>query len=214
MMSIISTISSQITSNIFSKLDTTNQGYLNKSEFVSALSQLSSDETSETESDAVFSKIDTDGDGKITKSELSVGVENLLSQLQSSDLQNMKKGAPPSGMEGMPPPPLPPESADSEGVTQEQATEIASSTSDSNLSSLMQTISENFDAADTNQDGKVSQEEAMTYVSNTSSSATSNETASNDTYSEESIVQNMIQELVKAYGFNDSTITASLSASA
>lgn len=212
-MSIISTISSQITSNIFSKLDTKSQGYLNKTEFVSALSQLGTENASETESDAVFSKIDTDGDGKITKSELSAGVESLLSQLQSSDLQNMKKGGPPPDMEGMPPPP-PPESASSEGVTLEQATEIASSTSDYNLSSLMQTISENFDAADTNQDGKVSQEEAMTYVSNTSSSATSTETASNHTYNEDSIVQKMIQELVKAYGFNDSTITASLSTSA
>ncbi len=210
-MSIISTISSQITSNIFSKIDTGNQGYLEKSDLTSALSGLSNDD--DTSAEEVFNQIDTDGDGKITKSELSAGVETLLSQLETGSFNNIKEGTPPpppNGMGGMPPPP-PPEASESEGVTEEEAAEIAASSTDSNLSSLMQTISENFEAADADGDGKVSREEAMAYVQDSGMSNDATKTASSNTSTQDALIQNMIAELVKSYGF-DTESSSSLSA--
>ncbi|MGV3583313.1 MAG: EF-hand domain-containing protein [Methylophilus sp.] len=203
----ISNISTQITNNIFSKIDSNNQGYIDKSGLSSALSKISS-ESNENNTDDVFNNMDTDGDGKLTKSELSKGIESLLSQLQSNSLQSSQGGMermqpPPEGMDGMPPPP--PKGEDG-GVTQEQANEIASSTDDSKLADIMKTISENFEAADANQDGKVSAQEAMTYQQK--STTESNSTLAS--VQENNGVNNAIQQLIKAYGFDDGSSSSLL----
>jgi Ca2+-binding EF-hand superfamily protein len=193
----ISSISSQITNNIFSKIDTNNQGYIDKSGLSSALSNINGS-SNETDTEDVFNNMDVDGDGKLTKSELTKGIENLLSQLQSSAMRPQSKEhmpPPPEGMEGMPPPPPIDEN---NGVTQEQASEIASNSDDTNLASLMSTISENFEAADTNQDGKVSAQEAMAFQKSADKSEQQS-TPSNANYS----AQNIIQQLIKAYGFDN-----------
>ncbi|MDX1913958.1 MAG: EF-hand domain-containing protein [Methylophilus sp.] len=207
----ISNMSSQITNNIFSKIDTKNQGYIEKSDLTSALSKLNGD-GAETNTDDVFNSMDTDSDGKLTKSELSKGIESLLSQLQSNALQSSQGDMngmppPPEGMKGMPPPPPP--MGEDEGVTKDQATEIASSTDDTNLASLMKTVSENFEAADVNQDGKVSAQEAMAYQEKADSSKSSSSTSSAN-----NSVSNIMEQLIKAYGFSNSTNSSSLSISA
>lgn len=87
----LSSVSSQITNNIFSKLDTSNQGTIDATSLSKALSESADDQASDEVSDLV-SSIDTDGDSKISKSELTKGIENLFSQLQSAS--NQAGGAP------------------------------------------------------------------------------------------------------------------------
>ncbi len=207
-MTSISNISTQITNNIFSKIDTNNLGYIDKTDLTSALSKINGS-NSESDSNEVFNNMDTDGDGKLTKSELSKGIESLLSQLQSNAFQSSQGGM--GGTDGMPPPPPPKDGGTNgdNGVTQDQASEIASSSDDSKLASLMKTVSENFEAADSNEDGKVSAQEAMAYQqkseaagNTTSSSSTS---ATSDYAQANNSANNIIQQLIKAYGFNESS---------
>lgn len=172
MISILPSNASQIASSLFSKLDTKNQGFIEKSDLQAAFSTLDSSSSSDTSSvDEIFSSLDSDQDGKITKSEMTTGIENLVgqlnSQLNSSRVQN-----------GMPPPPPP--AGDDQGFTKDELSSIASKTDDSNLSSLMSSIAANFDKADTNGDGKVDAKEAMAYkqASDSSSSTASTDTSS------------------------------------
>ncbi len=159
----ISNISSQITQNIFSKLDTEDQGYLSQEVLSSAFGSLNSD-AADSDAESLVSSIDTDSDGQITKSELSKGVENLLSQLSGS-----QQRPPMQGQGGMPPPPPPGGAGEEgsgelgEGVTAEQAAEIAASTDDERLAEIMTEISDNFDEVDTDEDGVVSREEGMAF---------------------------------------------------
>jgi Ca2+-binding EF-hand superfamily protein len=204
----ISSISSQITNNIFSKIDTNNKGYIDKSGLSTALSNINGS-SNEANTEDVFNNMDVDGDGKLTKSELTKGIENLLSQLQNSALRPESKEhmpPPPESMEGMPLPPI----DENDGVTQEQASEIASNSDDTHLASLMSNISENFEAADTNQDGKVSAQEAMAYQKGADKSDQQS-TPSDASFG----AQNVIQQLIKAYGFDnepDSSLLGSVTA--
>ena len=137
---------------LFSRIDTSNKGYIDKDDLVSAFSSLTS--SSETSASDVFSQLDSDSDGKITESEFSSALEALNSQYDASRMQGAM----------MPPPPPP---ADDKGFTEEELTsqleEIGDT--DSGRSTLISSILENFDAADTNQDGTVSNAEAMAYAS-------------------------------------------------
>lgn len=221
MISSVST--SQIASSLFSKLDTKSQGYIEKTDLESAFSSISSDSSSNV--DDLFSALDSDSDGKITKDEMTSGIDNLLSGLNSQfDSMRMQGGMGGSGgPQGMPPPPKGGEGQEDTGLTKDEMTSIASSTDDSKLSSLMTDISENFEAADTNQDGKVTMQEAMAYKeskdkasggSSDSSQATgassSNSSSSNSAMSQ---ITRQIQQLISAYGLNESS-SSSMSYSA
>lgn len=200
----IGSISSQISSNIFSKLDTSKQGYIDATTLSSALSGSSDSEVSD-----LVSSMDSDGDNKITQSELSKGVESLFNQLQSAS--NQASGAqgmpppPPNGQGGMPPPPPP--GGDDEGLTKDQMDEMAYNTDDSNLKELLTTVSSNFDEADADGDGKVTRDEAMAYKE--SQSGNSKATAS----SENSALE-QIAKLVKSYGLDTDSNTSELSVAA
>lgn len=172
--------SSSAVENLFSQLDTTGKGYLEKSDLSTAFSQISSSSTSSTSSasvDDVFARLDSDSDGKVTEDELSSGLDALASELDAQFNQMRMSGA-------MPPPP-PPSDSDT-GFTQDelesQLSEIGSS--DSKRSDLLNKIIANFDTADTNSDGKVSFAEAQAYdqsTSSTSSTSASSTTASAST---------------------------------
>ena len=165
--------SSSAVENLFSQLDTTGKGYLEKSDLSTAFSQISSSSTSSTSSasvDDVFVKLDSDSDGKVTEDELSSGLDALASELDAQFNQMRMSGA-------MPPPP--PSDSDT-GFTQDelesQLSEIGSS--DSQRSDLLNKIVANFDTADTNSDGKVSFAEAQAYdQSKSSTSSTSSSTS-------------------------------------
>ena len=165
--------------------------------------------------DEVFKQLDANTDGKVTKQEMSDSLTKLAEQLDSQ-FNSMRT----SGMGGMPPPPPPPQGSDSAGFTkdelQSQLDEIGSS--DSKRSSLISNIVSNFDEADTDGDGKVSMQEAMSYdqANQTSSSAS---TKSGSATNSEASVMMKIMQLVQAYGgfgqdSNEASSTGTLSVSA
>ena len=232
--------SSKMAEDLFAQLDTTGKGYIEKSDLASALSALSSgtsstssvSSTSSTSSvssavssdssasvDDVFAKFDSDSDGKVTESELASGLESLASALDGQFNSMRMNGA-------MPPPPPP---QNDEGFTQDELTQqlsdlSSSSTTDSARSELLSKIVANFDAADTNSDGKVSNAEAMAYEKSTSSSTSSSVTASASSSSESSsssssdssdlAILKRVMDLMQSYASGNSTTASTLSVSA
>ncbi|MFB0936044.1 MAG: EF-hand domain-containing protein [Propionivibrio sp.] len=185
---------SSAASYLFSKIDTSNKGYIEKEDLVSAFSSLTS--ASDTSASDVFSQLDSDSDGKVTESEFSSALEALNGQYNQSRMQG-----------AMPPPPPPP--ADDAGFTEDELTsqleEIGDT--DSARSTLIGSILENFDAADTDGDGKVSRTEAMAYAeSNDIATSTSGDkTAASESKAgsasvSEAQVYQQIMELMRAYG--------------
>ena len=104
----------RMASNVFSKLDTKGQGFIEESDLQSALSQLSSASASSTESDsaALFKALDGDSDGKVTESEFSSSMQKLADALDNQAFGSRMAGA-------MPPPPPPPQGDDA-GFTQDE----------------------------------------------------------------------------------------------
>ena len=211
--------SEQMASDLFSKLDTSGKGYIQESDLETALSGLSSSSSSTSGSSSsaseIFSQLDTDGDGKVTKAEMTSSFEKLAEELDNQFDQSRMQSA----MGNMPPPPP----QDDAGFTQEelesQLSEIG--TTDSQRSSLISKVVENFDAADTNSDGKVSFQEAKAYDESTnsstssstsSSSASSSDSSSASTETSDAKVFRQLMELLRAYGDGSQSATGSLSA--
>ena len=160
---------STMAEELFSKLDSSGKGYIEESDLASALSSLASNSSTSGSSSAsdIFTQLDSDSDGKVTQDELSTGLAKLAESL-NSQFDQMRMGG------GMPPPP-PPSDASGEsdsGFTKDELTaqldEIGST--DTQRASLISSIVENFDAADSNSDGKVTAAEAMSYAQSASSS--------------------------------------------
>jgi hypothetical protein len=115
-------------------------------------------------------------------------------------------------MKGAMPPPPPPAGAENDtGFTEEELTsqleEIGST--DSARSSLISSILDNFDAADTNEDGTVSNVEAMAYAQNNGISTATDDASSSaaglkSERSERSVsdakVFRQLVELMRSYG--------------
>jgi Ca2+-binding EF-hand superfamily protein len=160
MSTAISSVSSTSwVSSLFTKIDTKNQGYIDKSELQSALSQISSD-SSTTSVDKIFSKLDADKDGKITKQEMSDGMQKLAEELDNQFNQSRVNGT----------------SGEDTGFTKAELTSMIEEIGDTDTkrTALMQSIVDNFETADTDGDGKVSNNEAMSYdqsVNGTSSAS-------------------------------------------
>lgn len=196
---------SKMAENLFSKLDTQNKGYLDTADFANALQGLSSktstsstttastsgtgltasstNTSSSVSADQVLSALDTNGDGKVTKDEMSSNLKKMAAELDSQfNAMRMAQAGGQAG--GMPPPP--PRDSDRDGdndagMSKDQLTQVASTTTDSKLAALTSKMASNFDAADTNGDGKVSRTEAMTYdqkTQSTSSTASTSKTTS------------------------------------
>ena len=228
---------SKMAENLFSKLDTQNKGYLDTADFANALQGLSSKtSTSSTttastsgtgltasstntntsvSADQVLSALDTNGDGKVTKDEMSSNLKKMAAELDSQfNAMRMAQAGGQAG--GMPPPP--PRESDRDrdndaGMSKDQLTQVASTTTDSKLAALTSKMASNFDAADTNGDGKVSRTEAMTYdqkTQSTSSTASTSKTTSTaatstdsttatDSSKSETLVFKRILDLMKQY---------------
>lgn len=196
----------QMMSRLFTQLDTKNQGYLEKSDLASAFSQISGSSDSSGVDD-VFAALDSDSDGKVSESEFSSTLTKLQEALDSQFNQMRLQGGGghggQQGMGGMPPPPPP---GDGAGFSKEelssQLEEIGSG--DSERSSLIANIVSNFEAADSDGDGKVSFTEAMAYDQSSqadSTSSTASDTAGNSTASAaDAQVMMKIMQLMHAYG--------------
>lgn len=206
-----------VAGDIFSKLDTKGQGYLQLSDFKNAFASIGSDSTSSSSSSSVeevFAQIDADSNGKVTQDELASKLQELADTLDSQFNQSRVAG-------GMPPPPPPP-SGEDQGLTEDEMTAMASdaTSSDTNLASLLSTVVSNFDAADTDGDGRVTFKEAQAYAqknessSSTSESSTSTATSTSNTASADtsSAVMRRILDLVRAYGLGEEGSTSNSSA--
>lgn len=197
--------------DLFAKLDTSGKGYIEQSDLTSALSSTSSTSTEGTASASeIFSQLDSDGDGKVTQDELKTSIQKLAESLDSQfDAMRMQGG--------MQPPPPPPSESDA-GFTEEELTdqlaEIGST--DSARASLISNVVNNFDAADTNEDGKVSFQEAIAYDKanpTSSSSSTTDSTSSTDSATSTTSVASsdktdaqvfrQLMELLRTYGDAD-----------
>ncbi|MBI4996324.1 MAG: EF-hand domain-containing protein [Rhodocyclales bacterium] len=204
--------SSKLAEELFAQIDTTGKGYIEKSDLESAFQQVSS--TTGASSDELFTSLDSDGDGKVTRDEMSSGLKSLMDSLDSQ-FQSMRMNQAMGGMGSMPPPPPPENDA---GFTKEelqsQLDEIGSS--DSNRSSLISKVIENFDTADADGDGKVSFKEAMAYQQSTEAASAdaasaAGSSSSGSTGDAELMLQ--IMKLAQAYGLfgqeqESSTISA------
>ena len=171
--------------NLFSKLDTTNKGYLEKSDLQSALSQPSGSDSGPANIDEIFKRLDSNGDGKLTKSEMTSGTA------QAGNVG----GTPPTG--GMPPP----------GAAGANAASVTSSTDASSSTKA-------YEPADANQDGKVSEQERMAFAlakqDKESPSRTSPTLPGSDAR-----VMKQIMDLMHAYtSFNSSSNSSGLSVTA
>ena len=190
---------------LFSKLDTSGKGYIQESDLESALSGLTSSSSTsfsqETSSASeIFSQLDSDGDGKVTQDEMTSSLTKLAQSLDTQFDQSRMQGAMP------PPPPSDSDAGFTKDELSSQLSEIGST--DSARSSLISKVVENFDKADTNQDGKVSFTEAMAYdqsstatsSSSTSSSSSSSSDSQSGTQSTDAKIFRQIMELMRSYG--------------
>ena len=91
--------------SVFSKLDTRNQGYIEKTDLQDALSKVGGNGKGSggaVDVDDTFSALDGDSDGKVTKSELTEAMTKLSDQLNAQfDASRVGRGGPPP--EGPPP---------------------------------------------------------------------------------------------------------------
>src|SRR5574343_78371 len=170
--------STQMFSQLFSRLDSKGRVSLEKADFQSAFQSLTSESSSsDTSVDDVFSALDSDSDGKVTESEFSSTLSRLQEELDAQfgqmRMQGGGHGHGPQGMGGGMPPP-PPSGENDSGFTQDelqsQLDEIGST--DNKRASLISNIVANFEDADADGDGKVTRQEAMAYDQSQSSSST------------------------------------------
>lgn len=205
----------EMASDLFSKLDSSGKGYIQESDLESALSAIigsssssSTDSTGTASASEIFSQLDSDGDGKVTEVEMTSGFQKLAEALDSQFEQSRMQGA-------MPPPPQ-----NDAGFTKDELTEQLSEigSSDSERSSFISNVVENFDAADTNSDGKVTFQEAMAYnesssssssaSSSSSSSSTSSSSSSTSSQVTDAQVFRQLMDLLRTYDSgNDATKT-------
>ena len=159
-----SSLSSKFAEALLTSLDSDSSGSVDSTEFSSAALELANGDESVVND--VFSSLDSNKDGSISLDELT----SILSA-QST----MASGGMP------PPPPSAPQGKEDNGKTKDELTAMASdvSSSDSNLASLLSSVVENFDAADTNGDGKVTAAEAMAYQRSSQETSASGTDASN-----------------------------------
>ena len=196
--------------DLFTRLDTSEKGYIQASDLESALAGLKSTSSTQSASD-IFSQLDSDSDGKVTKDELSTSIKKMAEELDSQFNQMRMQG-------GMPPPPPPTGAQESDsGFTKDELTSQLSEigSSDSTRSSLITKVVENFEKADTNGDGKVSFQEAMAYDQSTktssstdsSSSSTSSSSTASSTAKTDAQVFRQLMELLRTYGDNEGRST-------
>ena len=184
--SISSSTVSDWSNALFSKLDTKQQGYIEKSDIEAAFAKTggagASGDTSA--ADQLFAQLDGNQDGKVTKSELTTAIGKVADQLNAQfDQARVAKG----GGKGAPPPP-------GAGTAGAAPTGGTASTSTYNA------------AADTNNDGIVSAAEAAAYAKLLASGAdTSSQPA------DAGLTKEQLSEKLQSLGSADSRRAGALS---
>ncbi len=138
----------------FKKIDSTNKGYITESDLASAIVQFSPEGMRLSQTDAqsmakdAFTKMDANADGKVTSAEF-----------KDAAPKNSPHGGPPGGRPSGPQPGPPPAGGPG-GPSGAKGGAASSST-------------QNYDPADTNQDGTVSEVERLAYASKQLTATTS-----------------------------------------
>lgn len=193
-----------LSQDLFASLDSDNSNGIDSTEFSTAARAMAGETSGSTSSSDVFGSLDSNGDGVISQDELTSAL--------SASAQNGAMMPPPPG--GMPPPPPSSDTSSNgdTGYTKEELTAMSgeATSTDGNLSALMGKLAKNFDAADTNGDGKVSASEARAYQeSKTSSSgqsaSASSATGSSNTASASDFEQMLLQRIISYYSSNSAT---------
>ena len=161
---------------------------------------------------------DANGDGTVSAKEAQAYAASQASSdtssTSSADAQLMQMLA-----GGMPPPPPQEGGQGNQGFTKDQLTSMSKdlSSTDSERSKVMSDVAANFDAADTNGDGKVSGSEARAFEDskNASGSGSSTDTSSTSSASnaDAQFMKQMVQ-LLKSYGFDQTAENSGFSTSA
>jgi Ca2+-binding EF-hand superfamily protein len=186
--------------DLFSQIDTSGKGYIDKTDLENAFQRLPS--SSSTSADQVFLSLDSNSDGKITKQEMLDGIKELAAALDTQ-FQRMRMSNAMGGMAAMPPP-LGNDVGFTKDQLQSQLNEIGST--DSKRSRLLSNIIQNFNAADTNGDGKVSFAEAMAYDQSSSTGSAKTSTDTSTTVSDAQLMLKIIQ-LSHAYGRQSAAVS-------
>lgn len=194
-------------SQLFSKIDSKRQGYIEKSDLASIFQSISGSGDDSSVED-LFSMLDSDSDGKVTEREFSTTLSKLQQQLEDQFGQMRMQ----QGMQGMPPPPPQNDEGFTQDELQAQLEEIGDT--DSQRASLISNIVSNFEAADTDGDGKVSFAEAMAYDKSqqgggSDSATTSASTTVSGESSQYDAVSRILQ-LLQAYSRPDDSNISSL----
>ncbi|RQO37281.1 hypothetical protein DBR37_03585 [Herminiimonas sp. KBW02] len=154
---------SKIASDLFARVDSKNQGYIDTAELQATLEQAANGQSGASSEVAQFlSKIDADNDGKITKQELTDGVKQLADQLDAQfDSARVSRAG-----KGMSPPP-PPSSDDifasldskNQGYLDKESLQAAFDANSSDTEANAAKVEEIFKALDVDGDSKISKEE-------------------------------------------------------
>jgi Ca2+-binding EF-hand superfamily protein len=194
----------QLAEQLFSKLDSNGQGYIEKSDLKNAFDKTASTASnSQTNVDDLFSTLDGDQDGKVSKQEFSDALQKVAEQLDSQ-MMDKRLGRSSAGM-----PPPPPDAGPS--LSKDELTSMASEigSSDSAAASSLNELINNFDKADSDGDGKVSFKESQAYQQSTAATAATASTASSASDSSSNtasssdandIIMKQIMKLMQAYG--------------
>ncbi|HEY9101412.1 EF-hand domain-containing protein [Chitinimonas sp.] len=182
---------------MFKKLDGDGDGSVSEAEFAELAKN--APKLPDGVSAPSFSDFDSDGDGKLTQSEFSEGSKKLEEQLHSQfESMRAQGGQGMQGAQGAPsgPPPGPPPGGEGQGLDKDTISSLAQSTSSANptASAKLTDLAENFDAADANQDGKVSIEELLAYEEKKQESDTGSTSTTTD--SKKTSLQDRLQALV------------------
>jgi hypothetical protein len=177
MVASVSNSSSSISNwadSIYSKLDTRNQGYIEKTDLQDALAKVSGNGNGgqPVDVDSTFSALDGDSDGKITKSELTDAMTKLSDQLNAQfDASRAGRGGP-HGAHGPHGGGHAGGDGDGDGgSSSSSSTDAASGTSGTSSASTASTASTDYiAAADTDGDGTVSDAEQSAYEKKAASS--------------------------------------------
>ncbi|MFZ6771870.1 EF-hand domain-containing protein [Undibacterium sp. SXout7W] len=208
---------SKISSNTNSTTSTTSTNNTSSTSSKSNSSATSNTTDSSTVSN-LFKTLDSNSDGKVTKDEFSSGLKKLSDALES---QFNARRTSSNGGGQMPPPPDGATGtggaggAGDAGLSQSQLSDLATkvSNTDSAAGSSLSTVAKNFDAADTNQDGKVSLKETLAYlekVASTSGTSTQS-TSSNDTSSSTAVASTGSTSNTSSSGTSSSSSTSTSS---
>ncbi|WP_337879788.1 EF-hand domain-containing protein [Rheinheimera sp.] len=139
-----------------------------------------------------FDEADSNSDGKVTMDEARAYQETQ----DTSSAQMTPPPPPPGGMQGQ----------EDTGKTADELSAMLEETDSSDpMASMLQSLIDNFDAADADGDGKVTMQEAKAYQESQQSDSTASTSSTTETQSTESdsmgqLLQRTLQQLMKTYG--------------